>query len=335
MSPVQPLISAVQNLVSELREKRLWPVAAALIVALIAVPLILNSSSKPAAVAQVPAIPSTGVPVPALPAVNVTTTPSNARLTGAERNPFTQQVKASSGTGSTAGSSSSAAKSSGGGSSSGNGSSSGSGSSTSSSKTSTSTTTTSTVTPVTQTTKYFYFDVNVVFDHVGSVPRTIHNLARLSPLPNATDPLVVFLGIENDAKTAVFLLSQTVDPTGQGKCLPSRADCQLLYMKAGQAELFKVLRPSGMQEFTLSLTGVDKVWTTSSTAAKLAHARESSAGRQILSRSLRRAPGLQALGYSNDTVVLVVHVARLTSRTPGSGLHVQRGVTVQPLSASS
>jgi hypothetical protein len=77
------------------------------------------------------------------------------------------------------------------------------------------------------------------------------------------------------------------------------------------------------------------VWTTSSTAAKLAHARESSAGRQILSRSLRRAPGLQALGYSNDTGVLVVHVARLTSRTPGSGLHVQRGVTVQPLSASS
>jgi hypothetical protein len=57
----------VRNLISELREKRLWPVAAALIVALIAVPLLLSSSSKPVAVAQVPAAIGSARPRPRCP----------------------------------------------------------------------------------------------------------------------------------------------------------------------------------------------------------------------------------------------------------------------------
>jgi hypothetical protein len=311
-------MNVIQNLISELREKRLWPVAAALIVALVAVPVLLSSSSKPAPVVQAPVASGSAVaPVPALPAVSVTTTPSNARLTGPERDPFTQQAKASSGaTGSTA-----AAATSGSGTSAASaGTSSSSGpsdatnpndvappfNSVNPSSKSTSTNTKSTTKPAAaKPTTYSYYDINLVYDRVGSVPSTRDELPRLAPLPNADDPLAVYYGVENDHKTAVFLLSRIVAPVrGEGKCAPSRSDCVFLDLKAGQAELFEVVRPSGTSEFTLTLTDLKTLTTTSAAKAKQARAIESKAGRKIVARAGRQSIALRMFVYSEQTGTL-------------------------------
>ena len=330
-------MNTVRNLISELREKRLWPVAAALIIALVAVPVLLSSSGKTVAVSPTPVTGSASTPTPALPAVSVTTTPSDARLTGPERDPFSQQVKASSGTtGSSTGTSSTAAT--------GSSSSTGSSGSTSSGGTGAATTTTATSTTTTSTTtsvteppvKYLYFEVSVVYGGSGSVPRTLDNVTRLTPLPRASDPLIVYLGVEKDKKTAMFLVSQIVHPTGQGKCLPNRSDCQFLDMKAGEADLFKVVRPSGTVEFTVSLTAVKTVSTTSPIAAA-AYARESKGGSKIIARATAQSIALHALIYSRQTGTLSVHLSRRSFDHLLStlGAPAALGVTLQPFPAGS
>ncbi|MDQ6777683.1 MAG: hypothetical protein M3071_16055, partial [Actinomycetota bacterium] len=98
-------MNVIQSLIADLREKRLWPIAVALLVALVAVPVLLSGGSNASPpVASVPPAGASSAAVPALPAVSVTATPSHARLTGRRRDPFTQQVKARS-TGSKAASS--------------------------------------------------------------------------------------------------------------------------------------------------------------------------------------------------------------------------------------
>jgi len=311
-------MSAVQNLISELREKRLWPVAAVLIAALVAVPLFLSSSSKPAPVVQTPDV-SGPASVPAIPAVSVTTTPSTARLTGRERDPFTQQVKPKA---ASSGSSSSAAPST----SSGSGSSSSSAGGTTASNPnnvappfnsvnpklgSTTTTTTTSTKPKPKT--YSYAAIDVVYDTVGDVPVTHENLIRLAALPAADHPLAVYEGIEND-NTAVFLLSRIVVPVrGRGKCLPSRANCVFMTLQSGQAELFKVPRSTGPDEFTLTLTAIKTLTTTSAAKAEQALARESKTGRRIVAAAARTSATLRSFSYSVKTGTLSrVHLSHRT-----------------------
>jgi hypothetical protein len=185
--------------------------------------------------------------------------------------------------------------------------------------------------------RYFYFSVNVVYGHVGSVPKTRDNVPRLAPLPSGSDPLVVYLGVANDNKTAVFLVSDEAQPTGTGKCLPSRFNCQFLDMKAGDSDLFKVKRADGTTyEFTLSLTAVKLVWTKSLAVSKAAHARVSKTGRKIVARATKHSIALHVLDYSQRTGTLSVHFTRQMvehlMRTLGT--QAALGVTLQPVGTS-
>ncbi len=81
----------LKQILTELREKRLWPVAVVLLVALIAVPTLLAKSSTPTPVAQLPQSPASAAAAAAIPAVSVETTPTNSNLKGHSRDPFLQQ----------------------------------------------------------------------------------------------------------------------------------------------------------------------------------------------------------------------------------------------------
>src|SRR5580704_15327349 len=98
----------LNSIISDLRSKRLWPIAAVLLVAVIAVPVLLSSgsSSTPTPVAQVPPQSGGATPIPGTPVLSVNDTPSHAKITGKARNPFTQQHVASASSGSTGASSS-------------------------------------------------------------------------------------------------------------------------------------------------------------------------------------------------------------------------------------
>ena len=108
-------MSFFRDIINELREKRLWPVAVALLAALVAIPVFLSKSPGSKALAQIPS-PSSPVPNPtALPPVSVSTATVHSKLSGPARDPFAQQ-KLGSGKSSTSSSTSGSSSSTGSGS---------------------------------------------------------------------------------------------------------------------------------------------------------------------------------------------------------------------------
>ncbi len=84
-------MSVLSNMIKELRERKLWPIAIGLIVALVAVPVLL---SKKAPTNLVVPQPTGGLPYStgtSLPAISVKTAPGASKLAGRGRDPFTPQ----------------------------------------------------------------------------------------------------------------------------------------------------------------------------------------------------------------------------------------------------
>ena len=86
-------MSVPRNMLKELVDRKLWPIALVLIIALVAVPVLLTKKAPTDIVT-----PPTG-PLPyssgtTLPAISVKTSPANSKLAGSGRNPFTPQHEA-------------------------------------------------------------------------------------------------------------------------------------------------------------------------------------------------------------------------------------------------
>jgi hypothetical protein len=68
--------------------------------------------------------------------------------------------------------------------------------------------------------------------------RKIEGLEKLDMLPNQAAPLLIFMGVTDNAGNAVFLVDSTLNAAGEGKCKPSRDECAFLYLGAGSEEEF-------------------------------------------------------------------------------------------------
>lgn len=69
--------------------------------------------------------------------------------------------------------------------------------------------------------------------------RHYRNLQRLRMLPSTASPLLVFLGIEDGGGRATFLVDATVTLLeGEGTCLPSRDACATLSLEPGERQAF-------------------------------------------------------------------------------------------------
>lgn len=78
---------------------------------------------------------------------------------------------------------------------------------------------------------------------------------RLALLPSKNRPIATFLGVSEDAKEAIFFVSADVDSvTGDGRCLPKRSACQYVVMKPGDKVSFHYT-PNG-NRYNLILTDV-------------------------------------------------------------------------------
>jgi len=64
-----------------------------------------------------------------------------------------------------------------------------------------------------------------------SNPATRRGVQRLEPLPNDRNPLLVFLGVTADTKGAVFLVNSRLDQEGEGDCQPSNKACTFLELR--------------------------------------------------------------------------------------------------------
>ncbi|HTU79267.1 MAG TPA: hypothetical protein VMF09_10960 [Solirubrobacteraceae bacterium] len=129
------------------------------------------------------------------------------------------------------------------------------------------------------------------------------NLKLLTPLPSASQPLVVFRGVTAGGASATFSLVSEAILHGEGACLPSPAQCEAIGLKSGQSEQLEYVSASNQNE-TYELKVVSIVSSKASSAAVKGLMRETSkAGEKLLSEAgLTALPGLR---YSAQAGVLV------------------------------
>ena len=273
-------------------ERRLLPVAILLIAALVAIPFLLASEPEPV-------VPVTPAPVAGAESLTATSPGADSivslvadgepakrrRVLGARKNPFSpgpaQKVKQPP---APASASQQQAPAPAGDSPSGSGGSA-SGPSTPPSSTPPSTTPPAVGgPPAAPRPKYELYSLTVRFGSSESESLDKLNLARLKALPSNKDPVLVYLGVAEDEKTAVFLVDAGVEPQGDGTCRPNPANCETIHLREGDTEFFDVKDEAGnvTEQFQLDLVDIKRRTTASAAKAKAARARASEAGRDVL-----------------------------------------------------
>ena len=97
--------------------------------------------------------------------------------------------------------------------------------------------------------------VRVAFGKTGGSLKT-YSLVPLTPLSSASDPVLVFLGVQKDGKTAAFLVSSDAAPQGDGNCSPSRSVCATLTVRAGDTVFIDVAASGGNVQYELDVKQV-------------------------------------------------------------------------------
>lgn len=268
-------MSALTNIWSQLVQRRLWPVAIILLAALAAVPVVLAKDPEPVipppAAAPVDDGESALAETPVVALATSADAAERRRVLGSRKNPFgvakTAQL-ADEGTGGVVSESTGDSPSGeatkdpaaiGGG--------------TDAPATGTPAPAAPT-TPVAPKKTYDLYDLTVRFgDAAGATQRM--TLKRLQPLPSAADPLLIYMGVLKDGKTAVFLVDKDVSAVGDGECKPSADACETIRMTVGETEFFDVLNADGSAgaQFQLDLLKIHKGATTSASKASAASKR--------------------------------------------------------------
>ena len=303
-------MSFLRNLVSDLVEKRLWPVAVLLVGALVAVPFLLaggTPAADPVATATATATTST-TPATTSTTIRVSeeTTVSTLVPSGARHNPFEQPEVRRAATPDESASTptpSEATPTTGG--------------TTSGGATTPSTTTPpsgSTEPPSTDTdspepkddenTKAIRVDLR--FGEPGKTKQKRYDdVARLSALPSANEPIVIFLGVKKDRETATFLISSDSTATGEGTCRPAITNCQTIEMKAGESTFLDIDFGEGVRQFRLDVASIKETDAKDAKQASAARARMSVAGQEFLRSSIESGEvSLDGLDYSERTGTL-------------------------------
>jgi len=114
------------------------------------------------------------------------------------------------------------------------------------------------------------------------------DVKRLQALPSSDEPVLIYLGVLKDKKTAVFLLDSGILAQGDGTCMPTRTTCETIHIKEGETEFFDVVtedEEGGEGESTqyqLDVLKIRKTVTTSKKKAAKSSARVSKSGQKIL-----------------------------------------------------
>jgi hypothetical protein len=250
------------DLWQDLRDKRMWPIAAALALALLAIPVVLAkpaSSPKPSAAPTAPVQTRDPLNAVKVQLAEIQEGKGSALDHFQKKNPFLppsklmKQLKgaasATAGTSATASAGSSPA--SGGGAATGAGGASGGGAP-------------PPLVPLTgspggrrgttRVIKYTYVaDVTL---WTNGRRRAYHGIHRLRMLPSEQSPFLLFLGVDASGDNAAFLVDSTLTASGEGRCTPSGNDCAVVSLGPGSEEDF---RTSDGQSLTLRIDEIRRV----------------------------------------------------------------------------
>jgi hypothetical protein len=225
----------LQDLWHDLREKRLWPIAAAMLLAIVAIPAVLTKSAAEPAAPTVAATPTPDAKRGSVLALDVDSAASSGKGSSLDSfsadNPFTPpgfrkgapgedvatvdvataggevegKIELEGGDGAPVGGPSPQAP---------------------------------LPVPVTPRTRTEFEYVADITFWEGDRRRTIHDLRKLDMLPDESAPVLIFLGATSDGGDAVFLVDSTLKAVGEGTCSPSRANCTFVMIGPGSEHSF-------------------------------------------------------------------------------------------------
>ena len=86
-----------------------------------------------------------------------------------------------------------------------------------------------------QGTRYYFYETDVFVGEAGTELKRVNRVPNTSPLPSREAPVVLYMGVTNGGKTAVFSVSRdVVGVAGEGFCSPTPESCQLLALEKGK-----------------------------------------------------------------------------------------------------
>jgi hypothetical protein len=128
------------------------------------------------------------------------------------------------------------------------------------------------------------------------------HLKRLEPLPSVSEPRVIFAGVSDTGRGAVFALAGEAILKGEGACLPSATQCEALDLGVGKSEELDYLQASGQTvAYELQVVSISVHQASAAAAARLN--RRDRKGEALL-RHLS-TPVLHHLRFSSAKGVLV------------------------------
>ncbi len=298
-------MSLLKSVWTDLVERRLWPVAAGLLVALVAIPVALGRGGSAPADDVATAAPAHGIP--ATQVVSLATSKPKGAPLGAPHSPFRRMTDAA-----TAGSSPVGAPvvspASSGGSTSPSGDAGGSsvpdpapvtkpvGGPAPDTTPDTPSTPSAPATPRVAEIDGGY-RVDVTFGPADSA-KARTDLTRLNPLSTLEAPLALYMGVKDDRSTAIFALLSDVTATGDGTCRPSADDCQVVGLKVGDAELLEVTMSDGsVAGYQLQVDKVAQKTLDTAAAGRASRHRESETGRGLLRSAIAASPNTYVGNY--------------------------------------
>ncbi len=107
-------------------------------------------------------------------------------------------------------------------------------------------------------TTYTYYATSVSVGEAGGTPAQLNGISQFQFLPSQEKPVLVYLGTTSAGSQALFLVSKDVSGVGgNGTCFPTADDCQLLGLGPGAgADL--IYAPDG-KTYHLQVTRIKRV----------------------------------------------------------------------------
>ena len=264
-------------------ERRLWPVALLLLAAAASIPFLIakDDPATPASVAAPAASAETGGPAPSIVAVASTAQREIGRdVIGSRKDPFRPAVAAKKATAVETGGAGGTAiapvtePSSGGGG--------GGGEAPAPSTGGGMTPTTPGVGITPDPGKVYEIAALAVRFGETSGAREVRTLRRLKALPSVAEPVLIYLGLKRDDKTAVFMVDSGAVAHGEGHCQPSDQNCQTIQIEVGETEFIDVADGDRTVRYQLDVLKVRRKRTTSAAAARRARLATASGGKTLL-----------------------------------------------------
>lgn len=131
----------------------------------------------------------------------------------------------------------------------------------------------------------------------GTDVRAFRDVTRLEALPSVTTPVVQLLGVMQSGAKAAFLVWNASSASGDGVCRSGKTPCDIVELKPGSSEFVDVVVPgSGTVQFELDLDSIKVTHATTELNALDSHAKQSQAGASLILKS--KATALSELKYS-------------------------------------